>query len=35
VTDVVVSGNHLVASGAHVKLDVAAELAASIAGVTG
>jgi formiminoglutamate deiminase len=35
VSDVVVSGNHLVASGAHVKLEVAAELAASIAGVTG
>lgn len=35
VSDVVVSGNHLVASGVHVNLDVAAELAASISGVTG
>jgi formiminoglutamate deiminase len=34
VTDVVVSGNQVVASGAHVKLDVAAELAASITAVT-
>jgi formiminoglutamate deiminase len=34
VVDVVVSGNHLVAAGAHVKLDVAAELAASIGAVT-
>ncbi|GAA1553853.1 formimidoylglutamate deiminase [Kribbella sancticallisti] len=34
VVDVVVSGNHLVASGEHLKLDVAAELAASIGAVT-
>ena len=34
VVDVVVSGRHLVASGNHVKLDVAAELEAAIAAVT-
>jgi formiminoglutamate deiminase len=34
VTDVVASGNHLVAGGNHVKLDVAAELAGAIASVT-
>ncbi len=34
VTDVVVDGRHLVAEGKHVKVDVAAELAASIAAVT-
>ena len=34
VTDVVVGGRHLVAKGKHVKVDVAAELAASIAAVT-
>ena len=34
VRDVVVSGKHLVAEGKHVKYDVAAELAASIAAVT-
>jgi len=34
VSDVVASGNHLVASGQHGKLDVAAELAASIGAVT-
>jgi cytosine/adenosine deaminase-related metal-dependent hydrolase len=34
VTDVVVSGNQLVAGGNHVKLEVAAELAGAIAAVT-
>jgi formiminoglutamate deiminase len=34
VTDVVVSGNHLVAAGNHLKLDVAAGLAAAIGAVT-
>jgi formiminoglutamate deiminase len=34
VSDVVASGNHLVGSGEHGKLDVAAELAASIGAVT-
>jgi len=34
VTDVVVSGNHLVASGNHAKLDVATELATTIKAVT-
>ena len=34
VVDVVASGRHLVASGNHLKLDVAAELAVSIAAVT-
>ena len=34
VVDVVVSGRHLVASGNHVELDVAAELEAAIAAVT-
>jgi formiminoglutamate deiminase len=35
VTDVVVSGNHLVVAGNHLKLDVAAGLAAAIGAVTG
>jgi hypothetical protein len=35
VRDVVVSGKHLVVDGNHVKLDVASDLAASIAAVTG
>ncbi|MGZ0150208.1 formimidoylglutamate deiminase [Kribbella sp. WER1] len=34
VSDVVVSGNHLVASGKHIRMDVAAELATSIEAVT-
>jgi cytosine/adenosine deaminase-related metal-dependent hydrolase len=34
VRDVVVSGQHVVADGNHAKVDVAAELAASIAAVT-
>ncbi len=34
VSDVLVSGNHLVADGKHIRMDVASELAASIAKVT-